>query len=53
VDELEAFLRENQVTLVDPAAEYYEDYYSVFCLDPDGPGESPARDDSRSARRSL
>jgi hypothetical protein len=24
------------VTIVDPADEYYEDYYAVFFLDPDG-----------------
>jgi hypothetical protein len=23
-------------TIVDPAGEYYEDYYAVFFLDPDG-----------------
>lgn len=36
VDALEAFLQENEVEIVDPAAEYYEDYYAVFFLDPDG-----------------
>ena len=37
VDELEAFVRkELHATIVDPAAEYYEDYYAVFFLDPDG-----------------
>jgi hypothetical protein len=24
------------VEIVDPAGEYYEDYYAVFFLDPDG-----------------
>ena len=24
------------MTIVDPAGEYYEDYYAVFFLDPDG-----------------
>jgi hypothetical protein len=24
------------VTIVDPAGEYYQDYYAVFFLDPDG-----------------
>jgi catechol 2,3-dioxygenase-like lactoylglutathione lyase family enzyme len=36
VDALEAFLKARGVTIVDPAAEYYEDYYAVFFLDPDG-----------------
>ncbi|WP_018184270.1 VOC family protein [Kaistia granuli] len=36
VDDLQAFLRGEHVTIVDPAAEYYDDYYAVFFLDPDG-----------------
>lgn len=36
VDELQAFLQDLGATIVDPAAEYYEDYYAVFFLDPDG-----------------
>jgi catechol 2,3-dioxygenase-like lactoylglutathione lyase family enzyme len=36
VDDLEAFLKEAGVTIVDPADEYYDDYYAVFFLDPDG-----------------
>jgi catechol 2,3-dioxygenase-like lactoylglutathione lyase family enzyme len=36
VDALQAFLQETGATIVDPAAEYYEDYYAVFFLDPDG-----------------
>ncbi|MBV9783885.1 MAG: VOC family protein [Acidisphaera sp.] len=36
VDALQAFLETEGVTIVDPAAEYYEDYYAVFFLDPDG-----------------
>jgi catechol 2,3-dioxygenase-like lactoylglutathione lyase family enzyme len=36
VDALHAFLRELGATIVDPAAEYYDDYYAVFFLDPDG-----------------
>ncbi len=36
VDALQAFLDENQVRVVDPAGEYYDDYYAVFFLDPDG-----------------
>jgi len=36
VDALEAFLKESGAEIVDPAAEYYDDYYAVFFLDPDG-----------------
>ncbi|MFO1160482.1 MAG: VOC family protein [Reyranellaceae bacterium] len=36
VDALQAFLEKQGVRIVDPAAEYYEDYYAVFFLDPDG-----------------
>lgn len=36
VDALEAFLKENEIEIVDPAGEYYEDYYAVFFLDLDG-----------------
>lgn len=36
VDELQAFLQELGATIVDPAGEYYDDYYAVFFLDPDG-----------------
>ena len=37
VDELDAFLRnELKAAIVDPAGEYYDDYYAVFFLDPDG-----------------
>jgi catechol 2,3-dioxygenase-like lactoylglutathione lyase family enzyme len=36
VDALEAFLKEEGTTIVDPADEYYDDYYAVFFLDPDG-----------------
>jgi catechol 2,3-dioxygenase-like lactoylglutathione lyase family enzyme len=36
VDELQQFLEREGVTIVDPAGEYYEDYYAVFFLDPDG-----------------
>ncbi|MBO0711404.1 MAG: VOC family protein [Acetobacteraceae bacterium] len=36
VDELQAFLERERVRIVDPADEYYEDYYAVFFLDPDG-----------------
>jgi catechol 2,3-dioxygenase-like lactoylglutathione lyase family enzyme len=37
VDDLDAFLRnELKAEIVDPAGEYYDDYYAVFFLDPDG-----------------
>jgi catechol 2,3-dioxygenase-like lactoylglutathione lyase family enzyme len=37
VDALQAFLVDDlRATIVDPAAEYYDDYYAVFFLDPDG-----------------
>jgi catechol 2,3-dioxygenase-like lactoylglutathione lyase family enzyme len=36
VDALQAFLEREGVRIVDPADEYYEDYYAVFFLDPDG-----------------
>jgi catechol 2,3-dioxygenase-like lactoylglutathione lyase family enzyme len=37
VDELDVFLRDDlKATIVDPAGEYYDDYYAVFFLDPDG-----------------
>jgi catechol 2,3-dioxygenase-like lactoylglutathione lyase family enzyme len=36
VDALESFLRKQGVKIVDAAAEYYDDYYAMFFLDPDG-----------------
>lgn len=37
VDDLDKFLREElKAKIVDPAGEYYDDYYAVFFLDPDG-----------------
>ena len=36
VDALGAFVKELGAKIVDPAAEYYDDYYAVFFLDPDG-----------------
>jgi len=36
VDALQGFLQERGVEIVDPAGEYYDDYYAVFFLDPDG-----------------
>jgi len=37
VDALQKFLvDELKARIVDPAAEYYDDYYAVFFLDPDG-----------------
>jgi catechol 2,3-dioxygenase-like lactoylglutathione lyase family enzyme len=36
VDELGAFVKKLDAKIVDPPDEYYEDYYAVFFLDPDG-----------------
>jgi len=36
VDDLQSFLKSEGVTIFDPADEYYDDYYAVFFLDPDG-----------------
>lgn len=37
VDELQTFLHDElHASIVDPAGEYYDDYYAVFFLDPDG-----------------
>src|SRR5579862_7136679 len=35
VDDLHAFLVSLGADIVDPPAEYYQDYYAVFFLDPD------------------
>ncbi|MCC6946737.1 MAG: VOC family protein [Bradyrhizobiaceae bacterium] len=36
VDALQTFLKQNEIEVVDPAAERYPDYYAVYFLDPDG-----------------
>ena len=36
VDALQAFLEQQDAKIVDPAGEYYDDYYATFFLDPDG-----------------
>jgi catechol 2,3-dioxygenase-like lactoylglutathione lyase family enzyme len=36
VDALDAYLRQQKIEIVDPAGEYYPDYYAVFFRDPDG-----------------
>ncbi|OFZ23216.1 MAG: glyoxalase [Bdellovibrionales bacterium GWB1_55_8] len=36
VDALQTFLKKLGAEIVDPAGEYYEDYYAVYFLDPDG-----------------
>ena len=58
VDDLERFLKEAGVTILDPAAEYYDDYYAVFFLDPDGLklegmkyGEKTAKGQARKSRK--
>ncbi len=56
VDALQAYLEGQGVRIVDPASEYYDDYYAVFFLDPDGLklegmkyGEETARAKSKKA----
>ena len=55
VDALQTFLTEDlRATIVDPAAEYYDDYYAVFFLDPDGlklEGMKYGERQARAARR--
>lgn len=36
VDDLQDYLKRSDVTIIDPAGVYYDDYYAVFFLDPDG-----------------
>lgn len=36
VDDLHKFVKKLGAVVVDPPADYYEDYYAVFFLDPDG-----------------
>ena len=36
VDDLQKFLEEQGIEIVDPAGKYYDDYYATFFLDPDG-----------------
>jgi catechol 2,3-dioxygenase-like lactoylglutathione lyase family enzyme len=36
VDELGAFLEKNEMTVIDPPGEYYDNYYAVYFADPDG-----------------
>jgi catechol 2,3-dioxygenase-like lactoylglutathione lyase family enzyme len=36
VDDLQTFAKKIGARIVDPADEYYDDYYAVFFLDPDG-----------------
>jgi catechol 2,3-dioxygenase-like lactoylglutathione lyase family enzyme len=36
VDALQQFVKKLGAEIVDPAGEYYDDYYAVFFLDPDG-----------------
>jgi catechol 2,3-dioxygenase-like lactoylglutathione lyase family enzyme len=54
VDELQSFLESIGATIVDPAGEYYEDYYAVFFLDPDGlklEGMKYGEEHARTARK--
>lgn len=36
VDDLQDYLQKHGATIVDPAGEYYQDYYAVYFLDPNG-----------------
>ena len=36
MDALQTFVKKLGAKIVDPAGEYYDDYYAVFFLDPDG-----------------
>jgi catechol 2,3-dioxygenase-like lactoylglutathione lyase family enzyme len=36
VDELQKFLKKSGAKIVDPAGEYYDNYYGVYFEDPDG-----------------
>ncbi len=36
VDELQVFLKDMGAKIVDPAGQYYDKYYAVYFLDPDG-----------------
>jgi hypothetical protein len=47
------FLRERGVKIVDAAAEYYDDYYAVFFLDPDGLKLEGMKYGERHARAAL
>lgn len=54
VDALQRYLEEHRVKIVDPAGEYYDDYYAVFFLDPDGlklEGMKYGEHHARAARR--
>src|SRR5687768_12502862 len=53
VDALQRFLKEIGATIVDPAAEYYDDYYAVFFLDPDGLKLEGMRYGERHSRAAL
>ncbi len=54
VDALQAFLEQEGIPIVDPAREYYDDYYAVFFLDPDGlklEGMKYGEEHARAARK--
>jgi catechol 2,3-dioxygenase-like lactoylglutathione lyase family enzyme len=58
VDALQEFVKKLGAKIVDPAGEYYDDYYAVFFLDPDGLklegmkwGERTARAKRKAAKR--
>jgi catechol 2,3-dioxygenase-like lactoylglutathione lyase family enzyme len=58
VDALQTFLDKEGVVIIDPAGEYYDDYYAVFFLDPDGLklegmkyGENTAKKKAKKAKK--
>jgi catechol 2,3-dioxygenase-like lactoylglutathione lyase family enzyme len=60
VDELGAFLEKNEMTVIDPAGEYYSNYYAVYFTDPDGMklegmiwGAPPAKRRERAPRKAT
>jgi hypothetical protein len=57
VDELGAFLEKNEMTVIDPPGEYYDNYYAIYFIDPDGMKlegmiwGSPPKSSKRAARK--
>jgi catechol 2,3-dioxygenase-like lactoylglutathione lyase family enzyme len=51
VDAFAAFLSGQNLTIADPAGEYYNDYYAVFFTDPDGMRLEVMKWGERTARR--
>ena len=60
VDALERHLKKKNIEIADPAGEYYDDYYAVFFLDPDGMkfegmkyGEAKEKRRAKSAKKKV